>query len=142
MPLYSISHSLTKLGFVRREKVKSWKANNFASKYRSIVFLWCDFMYLNLLNIKSYKDKERKISFRYNLNPFISSYKPLINWNRIKGSMYLSKAGWQSHFISNGGNLQPIRFDIGSTPKSYALGAVGMPGYTIINLYNIFRFGI
>ena len=34
--------------------------------------------------------------------------------------------------MSNGENipLDPIRFDIGSTPKSYTLGTLGMPGAT------------
>lgn len=46
------------------------------------------------------------------------------------GSLLLSKAGWQSHFISKGDNLEWIRFDLGGTPKSYTLGTLGMPGAT------------
>jgi NADPH-dependent curcumin reductase CurA len=47
------------------------------------------------------------------------------------GSLLLSKAGWTSHFISSTGNdLEWIQFDLGSTPKSYLLGTLGMPGAT------------
>jgi hypothetical protein len=45
------------------------------------------------------------------------------------GTLVLSKAGWTSHHISTGEGLQPISFDIGSTPRSYTLGTLGMPGY-------------
>ncbi|CAF0705338.1 unnamed protein product [Brachionus calyciflorus] len=45
-------------------------------------------------------------------------------------TLVLTKAGWQSHFISNGEGLNPIRFDLGATPISYTLGALGMPGAT------------
>jgi len=62
------------------------------------------------------------------------------------GSLVMSKAGWQSHYISDGTEVQPgdgpqavpdnstkipiapIRFDLGSTPISYTLGTLGMPG--------------
>ena len=42
----------------------------------------------------------------------------------------LSRAGWTSHYVSNGQDipLEPIRFEIGRTPKSYVLGTLGMPG--------------
>ena len=42
----------------------------------------------------------------------------------------MAKAGWQSHYVSNGKNipLNPVEFDIGSTPLSYTLGVLGMPG--------------
>jgi len=46
------------------------------------------------------------------------------------GTLVLSKAGWISHYISTGENLSPISFDIGSTPLSYTLGTLGMPGAT------------
>jgi len=46
------------------------------------------------------------------------------------GTLVLAKCGWRSHFISNGSDLEPISFDLGPTPKSYTLGAVGMPGAT------------
>lgn len=46
------------------------------------------------------------------------------------GTLVLSMAGWQSHYISNGDGLDPISFDIGSTPLSYTLGVLGMPGAT------------
>lgn len=46
------------------------------------------------------------------------------------GSLVLCKAGWKSHFISDGKDLEPISFDLGDTPKSYTLGALGMPGAT------------
>ena len=46
------------------------------------------------------------------------------------GTLVLSYAGWRSHFISDGTNLEPISFDIGSSPKSYTLGALGAPGAT------------
>ena len=46
----------------------------------------------------------------------------------LKGTLVLSKAGWQSHYISKGDGLEPIRFDLGKTPISYTLGALGMPG--------------
>ncbi len=44
----------------------------------------------------------------------------------------MSKAGWTSHYVSNGTNipLEPIRFDLGVTPLSYTLGTLGMPGAT------------
>ena len=45
------------------------------------------------------------------------------------GSLLLSKAGWQSHFISKGDNLERIRYDMGTTPKSFNLGILGMPGF-------------
>lgn len=44
------------------------------------------------------------------------------------GTLVLSVAGWKSHFISDGKNLEPISFDLGSTPPSYCLGALGMTG--------------
>ena len=44
------------------------------------------------------------------------------------GTLVLAKSGWRSHFISNGSDLEPISFDLGPTPQSYTLGAVGMPG--------------
>jgi NADPH-dependent curcumin reductase CurA len=49
-----------------------------------------------------------------------------------KGTLVLANAGWQSHYISDGKTikLEPIRFDIGRTPLSYTLGALGMPGAT------------
>lgn len=46
------------------------------------------------------------------------------------GTLVLCKAGWVSHYISNGEGLSPISFDIGSTPISHTLGALGMPGAT------------
>lgn len=46
------------------------------------------------------------------------------------GTLVLSKAGWVSHYISTGEGLTPISFDIGSTPLSHTLGALGMPGAT------------
>jgi len=46
------------------------------------------------------------------------------------GTLVLSKAGWKSHYVSDGEDLRPIRFDLGATPKSYTLGALGMPGAT------------
>lgn len=46
------------------------------------------------------------------------------------GTLVLSQAGWQSHYISTGEGLTPISFDIGSTPKSYTLGTLGMTGAT------------
>jgi NADPH-dependent curcumin reductase CurA len=39
-------------------------------------------------------------------------------------------AGWRSHYISDGKDLHPISFDLGSTPLSYCLGTLGMPGAT------------
>ena len=42
----------------------------------------------------------------------------------------LCNAGWTTHFISDGKNLEKICLDLGDTPKSYALGALGMPGAT------------
>lgn len=47
------------------------------------------------------------------------------------GTLLLTKAGWQSHYISDGKKyeLSPIRFDLGGTPISYTLGTLGMPGY-------------
>ena len=45
-------------------------------------------------------------------------------------TLVLSKAGWTSHYISNGQDLSPISFDIGSTSLSHTLGALGMPGAT------------
>lgn len=44
----------------------------------------------------------------------------------------MSQAGWQSHFISKGENIEPIRFDRGSSSPSYLLGTLGMPGYLTI----------
>ena len=44
------------------------------------------------------------------------------------GTLVLSKAGWTNHYISTGEDLSPISFDIGSTPISHTLGALGMPG--------------
>jgi NADPH-dependent curcumin reductase CurA len=46
------------------------------------------------------------------------------------GTLVLSNAGWKSHYLSRGDNLRPIRFELGSTPKSYTLGVLGMPGAT------------
>ena len=47
------------------------------------------------------------------------------------GTIVLSKAGWRSHYISpNGIGLEPISFDLGSTPLSHCLGTLGMPGAT------------
>ncbi|CAF1082572.1 unnamed protein product [Brachionus calyciflorus] len=46
------------------------------------------------------------------------------------GTIVLSMSGWRSHFISNGNDLKPISFDLGSTPLSYCLGTLGMPGAT------------
>jgi prostaglandin reductase 1 len=46
------------------------------------------------------------------------------------GTLVLSKAGWTNHYISTGEDLSPISFDIGSTPISHTLGALGMPGAT------------
>lgn len=49
------------------------------------------------------------------------------------GSLVMARSGWQSHFISNGKNIMihPIQFNIGkSTPISYTLGVLGMPGAT------------
>jgi len=46
------------------------------------------------------------------------------------GTLVLSKAGWQSHYISKGDDTSPISFDLGSTPISYTLGILGMPGAT------------
>lgn len=46
------------------------------------------------------------------------------------GTLVLSKAGWQSHYISQGEGTQPISFDLGATPISYTLGTLGMPGAT------------
>ncbi len=46
------------------------------------------------------------------------------------GTLVLSKAGWQSHYISNGDETSPLSFDLGSTPISYTLGILGMPGAT------------
>jgi NADPH-dependent curcumin reductase CurA len=45
------------------------------------------------------------------------------------GTLVLSKVGWVSHYVSTGENLSPISFDIGSTPLSYTLGTLGMPGF-------------
>lgn len=44
--------------------------------------------------------------------------------------MVLCNSGWTTHFISDGKNLESICLDLGSTPKSYTLGALGMPGAT------------
>jgi len=46
------------------------------------------------------------------------------------GTTVLAMVGWRSHFISNGDDLEPISFDLGSTSKSYLLGVLGMPGAT------------
>jgi len=46
------------------------------------------------------------------------------------GSVVLADAGWKSHWISNGEDLKWIQFDLGATPYSYCLGALGMPGAT------------
>lgn len=46
------------------------------------------------------------------------------------GSIVLANAGWKSHWISKGDDLNWIQFDLGSTPRSYCLGALGMPGAT------------
>lgn len=46
------------------------------------------------------------------------------------GTLVLSKAGWQSRYISKGEGTEPISFDIGSSPKSYTLSTLGMPGAT------------
>lgn len=46
------------------------------------------------------------------------------------GTVVLSKAGWRSHYISNGEGLEPVSFDLGSTSLSHCLGALGMPGAT------------
>jgi NADPH-dependent curcumin reductase CurA len=44
--------------------------------------------------------------------------------------LVLCNSGWTTHFISDGKNLESICLDLGSTPKSYTLGALGMPGAT------------
>ncbi len=50
------------------------------------------------------------------------------------GTLVLSNAGWQSHYISTcDGNscaykIEPIRFDLGGTHFSHTLGTLGMPG--------------
>jgi prostaglandin reductase 1 len=48
------------------------------------------------------------------------------------GTVVLSQAGWQSHFISDGKSIpvEPICFDLGATSLSHCLGALGMPGAT------------
>ena len=56
------------------------------------------------------------------------------------GTLVLCKAGWVSHYISNGEGLSPISFDIGSTSISHTLGALGMPGYLIKTFLNFFLF--
>jgi NADPH-dependent curcumin reductase CurA len=53
----------------------------------------------------------------------------IINFRGKKGSLVLSKAGWASHHVSTGEGLEWISFDLGSTPRSYTLGTLGMPGY-------------
>lgn len=46
------------------------------------------------------------------------------------GTLVLSKAGWVTHYISNGDDLNLIRFELDKTPISYALGVLGMTGAT------------
>lgn len=46
------------------------------------------------------------------------------------GTLVLSKAGWVSHYVSKGEGTEPISFDIGKSPISYALSILGMPGAT------------
>ena len=49
-------------------------------------------------------------------------------------TLVLAKPGWVTHFVSTGEDLSPISFDIGCTPLSYTLGALGMPGYYFIGI--------
>lgn len=46
------------------------------------------------------------------------------------GTLVLSKAGWQSHYVSKGEETNPISFDLGATRISLTLGTLGMPGAT------------
>lgn len=53
------------------------------------------------------------------------------------GTLVLSKAGWQSHYISKGEGTSPLIFDLGSTRLSYTLGILGMPGATAYCGFNL-----
>ena len=46
------------------------------------------------------------------------------------GTIVTSQAGWRSRYISDGSNLEPVKFDLGSTSPSYLIGLLGMPGAT------------
>jgi len=46
------------------------------------------------------------------------------------GTLVLANRGWRSHYISNGEDLNPISFDLGTTSSSHCLGTLGMPGAT------------
>jgi NADPH-dependent curcumin reductase CurA len=45
-----------------------------------------------------------------------------------QGDFVLANTGWQDYFVSNGKGIQKI--DEALKPKSYALGLLGMPGFT------------
>src|SRR5436190_20056057 len=45
-----------------------------------------------------------------------------------KGDIVLSRAGWQTHMVSNGAGL--MKLDPKAAPISTALGVLGMPGMT------------
>jgi NADPH-dependent curcumin reductase CurA len=67
-----------------------------------------------------------KLTFKFNKNYRVIKTR---NGKYPLGTLVLAMAGWRSHFISNGEGLSPISFDIGTTPLSYTLGILGMPGY-------------
>lgn len=67
---------------------------------------------------------------RENLTNYLSIIRVIESRNGRfpKGTLLLAKAGWQSHFISKGENVAWIQFDRGSSPVSYLLGTLGLPG--------------
>ncbi|CAF0885126.1 unnamed protein product [Adineta steineri] len=49
------------------------------------------------------------------------------------GTLVKSYSGWRTHFVSSdGSDLQPIPFDLGSLSPSITLGVLGMPGYDLL----------
>ncbi len=45
------------------------------------------------------------------------------------GTLVLANSGWRTHYLStNGKDLRPIPFDLGSLSPSVTLGVLGMPG--------------